>query len=89
MLIYDIFMCKASLHKAALEILSCVKQGFLVWYFYLFLYDRSLCKEALHIKYYTRTNKNTKTGKPYLHKIKFLEQLMQGSLTHKIQYKNK
>ena len=34
-------MCKASLHKAALEILSCIKQGFpsLFWYFYLFLYD--------------------------------------------------
>jgi hypothetical protein len=26
-------MCKASLHKAALEILSCVKQGFLVLVF--------------------------------------------------------
>ena len=32
-------MRKASLHKAALKILSCVNKASLFWYFYLFLYN--------------------------------------------------
>ena len=45
-------MCKASLHKAALEILSCVKQGFLVLVFLFVLVLYFMCKASLFWYFY-------------------------------------